>query len=151
MSQMTNFDQWRWKFIKKETFWLFWIIQTLLWAWENDLRKFEIHKNDYKIKLIINRWKLFLHADSRYLSIPQKIALASFYPLHKKSRRSQSLNELYNRFCEFQIFGGHFLTPTKESEWPRMVKMDLFASAFTSTGRYLSSVTLPVYLLHPKP
>ena len=97
----------------------------------------------------LNRWKLFLHADSRYLSIPQKIALASFYPLHKKSRRSQSLNELYNRFCEFQIFGGHFLTPTKESEWPKMAKMDLFALAFTSTGRYLSSVTLPVYLLHP--
>ena len=98
----------------------------------------------------LNRWKLFLHADSRYLSIPQKIALASFYPLHKKSRRSQSLNELYNHFCEFQIFGGHFLTPTKESEWPRMAKMGLFALAFTSTGRYLSSVTLPVYLLHPR-
>ena len=27
--------------------------------------------------------------------------------------------------------------------------MGLFALAFTSTGRYLSSVTLPVYLLHP--
>ena len=38
---------------------------------------------------------------------------------------------------------------SSESELPRMVKMDLFASAFTSTGRYLSSVTLPVYLLHP--
>ena len=97
----------------------------------------------------LNRWKLFFHADSRYLPIPQKIALASFYPLHKKSWRSQSLNELYNHFCEFQIFGGHFLTPTKESEWPRMAKMGLFALAFTSTGRYLSSVTLPVYLLHP--
>ena len=30
-----------------------------------------------------------------------------------------------------------------------MAKMDLFALAFTSTGRYLSSVTLPVCLLHP--
>ena len=68
------------------------------------------------------------------LPIPQKIVLASFCPL---------------RFCEFQIFGGHFLTPTKESEQPRMAKMGLFALAFTSTGRYLSSVTLPVYLLHP--
>ena len=97
----------------------------------------------------LNRWKLFLHADSRYLPIPQKIALASFYPLHKKSRRSQSLNEVYNHFCEFKIFGGHFLTPTKVSEWPWITKRGLFALTFTSTGRYLSSLTLPVYLLHP--
>ena len=30
-----------------------------------------------------------------------------------------------------------------------MAKMGPFALAFTSTGRYLKSVTLPVYLLHP--
>jgi len=40
--------------------------------------------------------------------------------------------------------------PTKESEWPRMAKMGPFALAFTSTGQYLKSVTLPVYLLHPR-
>ena len=82
-------------------------ILTLLWAWENDLRKFDLRK---------------FHADSRYLPVLQKIALASFYPLHKKSRRSQSLNELYNHFCEFSKV--IFSRPQKSQsgpEWPKWV------------------------------
>ena len=97
----------------------------------------------------LNRWNLFFQPGSRYLHIPQTITLASFYPLHKKSRRSQSLNELYKHFCEFQIFEVHFLVHTKKSERPRMVKMGLFASTFSSDGRYSPFLTLVVYLPHP--
>ena len=86
---------------------------------------------------------------SRYIAIPQKIALASFYPLQLKSRRSQSLKELSNQFCEIQNFEIHFITPTKESERPRVAKMGLFAYTFTSIGQNWSTVKLPVYLPHP--
>ena len=80
----------------------------------------------------------------------QKIALASCYPLHKKSRRSQSPNQLYNQFCKFQIFKDFFLMPRKESETPKMAKMDLFQYTLTSAGQYLSSVKLPVSMPHPR-
>ena len=50
-----------------------------------------------------------------YAKRPILAFLASLYPLHIKSRRSQSVKELYDQFCEFQNFYNHFLKPTKES------------------------------------
>ena len=119
---MTNFDQLRLKYIEKDTFGLNSII------YETFFGK-----------------SLF----QRYLSIPQKIALASVYLLHQKSQRSQSPNQFYNQFCKFQFFKDHFLMPTKVSETPKIVQMCLFQYTSTSAGQNLSSGKLPVYLPHP--
>jgi len=70
---MTNIDQLRWKLMQKDPFWHFWATLTLLWTWENDLRKFEIHKNGYKVHLRIDSFEIFYGGDRMKIKYIEKI------------------------------------------------------------------------------
>ena len=64
-------------------------------------------------------WKFFVHVGNSYSYIPTN---ALFY--------------IYNQFCEFQNFEGHFLAPTKESEKPEIAKTGLSAETFNLISKY---------------